>query len=90
MIIEAPTWHAKGVICPCCSQGHPQFISCPTCLAIALVCLEIGTIFPNPRKLNTRAEPAQACAHCKNTKYQDFTDATDVQLIKSGYADTYE
>ena len=90
MIIEAPTWYAKGIICPCCDQGHPQFISCPTCSAIALVCLEVGTIFPDPKKLSARAEQAQACTHCKSTKYQEFPNATDLQLIKSGYADAYE
>ena len=90
MKIAAPSWFLKGKVCPCCGQGNPEFISCPNCEHIVLVCLENGTIFPEPKNMSFTMQPANLCMECSAVSFVSFSSATDKQLEKSGYAGAYE
>ncbi|MDN7133709.1 hypothetical protein JNO04_15290 [Halomonas sp. MC140] len=90
MKIVAPSWFIKGKVCPCCGQGNPEFFSCPSCGHIVLVCLENGTIFPEPRNMNTSMQSANLCIECRAVSFVNFKSATDEQLVKLGYAGEYE
>lgn len=90
MRIAPAHWHPKDRPCPCCGQGAPLFIACPTCHAIALACMEVGTVFPDPRELGLAADDRQPCVRCGGSRYAAFTVATAAQLADGGFAGGYE
>jgi hypothetical protein len=90
MKVTGPNWHIKGVVCPCCGQGNPEFIACPACEQIALACLELGTVFPEPSNLRIHLAPEANCIKCGGVRFSQFKPATTEQLLNSGFGGAYE
>lgn len=97
MQIDNPTWRLKSPRCECCSgQGWLCFATCRNCGHIALVCDEVGTVFPDPSNLEEATyggldDPRCVCSACREIKVADFRDSTADEIQSLGYSpDDYE
>lgn len=90
MKIAQPIWSLK-IICPCCEQGHPILISCPTCEQVAAACEELGTVFLNPRNLvgNVSTSASAKCPSCGTSEIEKFAAANSEQIRKAGLEGLY-
>ena len=78
MTLESPTWHLK-VGCPCCGQGHPLLICCPSCEYVAATCEEVDGYFLNPRDLvgDLSHGRTDRCPACGIRSLEEFIPASD-------------
>jgi hypothetical protein len=90
---EDPSWKLKQQRCPCfCGgEGFLVFITCPACGHIAVVCDEVGTVFPNPRDLNEQPcgswldWSGDKCPKCREALLSDFRYATGEKIQSLGF-----
>lgn len=82
MQITAPTWNLNQR-CPCCGQGGPLLIACRRCGNIAAECEEVGTFFPDPRRLQRAA--SQTCSTCGAIGSESFGAASAQQVQSAGF-----
>jgi phage FluMu protein Com len=91
-------WHMAGRRCPCAcgGEGFLDFIVCPQCRSIALVCDEHGTVFPDPRNVHeppglSWVEDDHRCPRCQTTQLASFAYATSTEIQVIGFvAGEYE
>ena len=81
--------------CFCGGEGTLAFVTCPRCSLVALVCTEVGTVFPNPRDLS---EPScgswlgmagseeDRCPHCRKARLAEFRHSTEDEVRALGFA----
>ena len=87
MIVDSPIWHMK-TICPCCGQGNPIFVVCPTCGFLTVQCDELLDFYVDPKDLNKGF--IKKCPKC-NCDTDDFVKATHEQILATGFTkDDYE
>jgi len=91
MKVGSPVWHLK-ITCPCCGQGNPMLISCPTCEHVAAACEEVGNIFLDPRDLtgNLCTGGIATCPSCGTRDLQEFVPASSLQIRKAGLDGLYD
>jgi hypothetical protein len=82
MQINPPTWNLTQP-CPCCGQGGPMLVSCGKCGHLAAECEEVGTFFPDPRRLEP-SEPI-ACPSCGAAGSDAFVPASADQVQRAGF-----
>lgn len=82
MEIGSPTWQLKRN-CPCCDQGFLELFTCVNCGSLVAICEEMGTIFSNPKQINSNdiSTEDQKCK-CGNTT--NFRVAKDTEIINFG------
>lgn len=92
MRIEQPVIALTRVRCECCrGQGALCFYSCPDCGHVALICDEVGTVFLNPRDLNSAQyggmdDPSCVCPSGDNVRIAEFVPSTYAQVLALGFA----
>jgi len=86
MEIGQPKWYLAQ-LCPACGQGSLLLVRCPHCGHIAVECLEEGTVFPEPRTLDSRSwgSENEMCPRCARVPISDFAIATGDQIQEAGF-----
>ena len=92
--IHSPSWYSTA-ICPCCDQSSLEFITCPTCGLIVLICNEIGEIYAISGRrcgpLVGQFGKNDTCGGCGMGSYDDFPNSTSDEIRALGftYPDDY-
>jgi hypothetical protein len=82
MQITSPIWHLN-VQCPCCGQGQRMLVSCSKCGHVAAECDEVGTFFPDARRL--APSESSRCARCGAAGSESFVLASSDQVQRAGF-----
>ena len=97
MQVDPPTWALRGIRCECCAgQGALCFSACPDCNAVVLVCDEVGTVFSDPKNLESAVyggldDPSCRCPRCAYKAVSEFRNASAVEIQGAGFpAGSYE
>ena len=89
MKVREPIWTMTR-LCPVCEQGSClAFVACPSCGQIAVQCEEEGSVFLDPRNLESQssARPdSSRCPGCGGRPVSDFEPATDVAIRAAGFS----
>jgi len=76
------------IICPCCEQGNPTFVVCPTCGFLTVVCDELLDFYADPKDLKKGF--INQCPKC-DCDTANFVNATHEQILAAGFIkDDYE
>lgn len=91
MRITQPVIALSKVRCECCSgQGALCFYSCPNCGHTALICDEVGTVFLNPKDLNSAKyggmdDPSCICPSGDSVHISQFMPSRHDQVLALGF-----
>jgi uncharacterized Zn-finger protein len=79
-----PSWFLKQV-CPYCEQGSSlSFNTCEECKSVVLICIEEGSLFPNPNDLlEIQAGEDNNCPYCQ--KLDSFRLSTSHEIQSLGF-----